>query len=213
MVPLQRALEADRYGFVAHALAVREGCTSIACNALKLLPYASQVRANLGAETFDRYVDRYQAVWAQPPSVPVAEAPAPQPAAVLTGGLGPRKMVNIDFPTAASIPPISIMNPEPGVKGPPSVAAAAGGANAAAGKAGGPPRPGHAARASRRPIRPSLPRRIRSTSRPSRHRPYRLPHRQQRRRRQALRRCSLIRSRRCPKQAGTGGARAVIQFA
>jgi hypothetical protein len=150
MLPLQRALEADRFGFVAHALAVREGCTSIECNALKLLRNPNQVRANLGAETFDRYVDRYQTVWAQPPAAPVADATPAPPALALTGALAPRKMVNIDFPSASSIPPISIMNPEPGAKGPPSVAAANGTnpqAPAAAGprrtrkQAGNPPEP------------------------------------------------------------------------
>jgi len=59
--------------------------------------------------------------------VPVAEAPHASPTATgPLGAPGSRKVtVNIDFPTAASIPPVNIMNPEP--KGPvlPGVAAAA----------------------------------------------------------------------------------------
>jgi len=53
----------------------------------------------------------------------VAEA-APAPAAG-SSGQGPRKIVNIDFPSAASIPAVSIMNPEPTGPVLPGVAAAA----------------------------------------------------------------------------------------
>jgi hypothetical protein len=101
-------------------------------------------------ETFDRYVDRYQTAWMQTSTAPVADATPSQPAPRQTGALGPRKMVNIDFPSASSIPPISIMNPEPGAKGPPSVAAAnranpqaraAAGPRRARKQAGNPPEP------------------------------------------------------------------------
>jgi hypothetical protein len=126
MAPLQRALEADRFGFVAHALAVREGCSNLDCGTLALLRNPNRIRANLNSETFERYVDRYQTVWAQPPPAPVADASQQSMTPAQLTASGQRKViVNIDFPTAASIPPISIMSPEPGVKGPPSVAAAA----------------------------------------------------------------------------------------
>jgi len=121
MTPLRRGLEADRFGFVAHAIAASEGCSNLDCKALELLGNPSQVRANLNAETFERYVDRHQTAWAQPAAAPVAEALPPAP--TQTGALAQRKvLVNIDFPTSASIPPISIMNPEP-TKGPLSIAA------------------------------------------------------------------------------------------
>jgi hypothetical protein len=118
LLPLRHSLEADRFGFVAHTLVVADRCTSDHCAALALLDNASQVRTNLSGQTLDRYLDRYLAVWAQPPATPVADATptgmTEQP---------PHKMVNIDFPTAASIPPVSIMNPEPA--GPPGAAAVA----------------------------------------------------------------------------------------
>src|SRR6202008_495141 len=111
--PLRRSLETDSFGFLAHALAVRDGCTGQNCTALDVLGDASRVRANLSGQTLERYLDRYATAWAQPPDVPVADAgttsgpaAAPQP-----GAPGQRKVVvNIDFPTAASIPPVSIMN-------------------------------------------------------------------------------------------------------
>lgn len=118
LLPLRHSLEADRFGFVAHTLVVADRCTGDHCAALALLDNASQVRANLSGQTLDRYLDRYLTVWAQPPTAPVADATP-------TGATEPpsHKMVNIDFPTAASIPPVSIMNPEPA--GPPTAAAVA----------------------------------------------------------------------------------------
>jgi hypothetical protein len=124
LLPLRRSVEADRFGFLAHALAVRDGCTSVDCKALAVLSDESHVRINLSATTFDRYLDRYVTVWAQPDAV--ADATANQPAAApQAGGMGPHKVVNIDFPTAASIPAVSIMNPEPAGKAVPGAAAAA----------------------------------------------------------------------------------------
>src|SRR5579864_5349433 len=129
LLPLRHSLETNAYGFLAHALAVRDGCTSQNCKALDVLHDARRVRANLSGQTLDRYLDRYLTAWAQQPDGPgpVADAatqsqpaPASQP-----GAPGQRKVVNIDFPTAASIPPVSIMNPEPGTKSTPAPASAA----------------------------------------------------------------------------------------
>jgi hypothetical protein len=125
LAPLRHSLETDAYGFVAHALAVRDGCTSQNCKALEVLRDASRVRANMRGQTLDRYLDRYLTVWALQPDgpAPVADAATPSQPTYQPGAQGPRKMVNIDFPTAASIPPVSIMNPEPGTKATPAVPA------------------------------------------------------------------------------------------
>ena len=127
--PLQRSLEMDSYGFLAHALAVRDGCTGQECKALDVLRDASRVRLNLSGQTLERYLDRYATAWAQAPDipVPVADAGAIQPAAAAQPGAPGQKkvVVNIDFPTSASIPPVSIMNPEPGTKPTPPAAGAA----------------------------------------------------------------------------------------
>jgi hypothetical protein len=123
LLPLRRSLEADRFGFLAHALAVRDGCTSENCKALDVLHDTNQVRINLSSGTLDRYLDHYLTAWAQPPEA--ATADATPTATAQPGAPPPRKMVNIDFPTADSIPPISIMNPEPVGKGAPAAAAAA----------------------------------------------------------------------------------------
>src|SRR5437764_956157 len=70
------ALDWTRTRFVAHILAMRDGCTSGRCNALALLRDPERVRANLSAQTFDRYVAHYLTTWAQP-DVPVADAAPP----------------------------------------------------------------------------------------------------------------------------------------
>jgi hypothetical protein len=124
LVPLRRSLEADRFGFVAQVLAVRDGCTSDDCKALALLHDPSHVRANLSGQTLTRYLDHYLTAWAQPPDVPpLADATSQSSAMGQPAAPGQHKIVDIDFPSAASIPAISIMNPEP--SGPPAAAAVA----------------------------------------------------------------------------------------
>jgi hypothetical protein len=126
LAPLRRSLETDRFGFVAHVLAVRDSCTGQSCKTLALFRDANRVRANLNAATIDRYLERYAALWSAGSDGPVAEGAQAQPAATAsTNGQGARKVVNIDFPSAASIPAVSIMNPEPSGPVLPGVAAAA----------------------------------------------------------------------------------------
>jgi hypothetical protein len=125
LLPLRRALEADRFGFVAHVLAVRDGCTNENCKALAMLHDPSRVRANLSAATLDRYLDHYLALWAAAPDGTVAEGASAPSVAPQVAAQATHKPVNIDFPTAASIPAVSIMNPEPSGPVLPGVAAAA----------------------------------------------------------------------------------------
>jgi hypothetical protein len=115
----RRAIELDRYGFAAHVLATRDGCTAEQCAAFALLRDTTVLKANLKAQAYDQYVSRYAAGWnkepekqapvaaAPPAGVPVAATPeASQPTGVPVSS-------KYDFPSAASIPPVSIMNSEP----------------------------------------------------------------------------------------------------
>jgi hypothetical protein len=115
---LRRAIEADRFGLVAQVLAARDGCTPEHCEALALLQDAARVTANLKSRKYENNVARYAASWSAPKE---AQATAPPP-------MSPPTVVSatkpIDFPTAASIPPISIMNAEPPLA-PPAAAAEA----------------------------------------------------------------------------------------
>jgi hypothetical protein len=120
LTPLRRAIELDRFGIVAHVLAIREGCTAERCPAFALLGDTGAIKANFKAQVFDQYVSRYVAGWnrSEPKSEPVAEKPAaePAPAPVASAPEPPAKTPvarKYDFPSAASIPPVSIMNAEP----------------------------------------------------------------------------------------------------
>jgi hypothetical protein len=125
LTPLRRSLEADRFGFVAHLFAMRGDCTSDRCAALAVLSDPTRVRTNLSGRTLDRYLDHYASAWAQA-DVPVADAAAAASGPPTAPGLAGQKkvLIDADFPSAASIPPVSIMNPEPKTL-PPGVAAAA----------------------------------------------------------------------------------------
>jgi hypothetical protein len=110
----QRALELDRYGLAAHVLAVRDGCTAEHCPAFAWLHDSAALKGNLRAEAFDSYVARYAAAWNADKPAPVASVPAPAEVATAPAASGPRPVSSkYDFPSAASIPPVSIMNPEP----------------------------------------------------------------------------------------------------
>ena len=103
----RRHAELDRYGLVAHVLATRNLCTVENCAAFALLRDSSIVRTNLRDRTFDNLVARYAEQWKARQDGPVVGSV--QPGAGKTGLAVAR---NIDFPSAASIPAISIMSPE-----------------------------------------------------------------------------------------------------
>lgn len=109
---LRHAVEADRYGLVAHVLATRLGCAAEQCDSFLLLRDASVVKANMAARTYQKNVERYAAGWSEQKIAPAVTNPpvAALPAApAMSAGTGPK----IDFPTSASIPPVSIMNEPP----------------------------------------------------------------------------------------------------
>jgi uncharacterized membrane protein YciS (DUF1049 family) len=117
LVPLRTALELDRFGIVAHVLR-HEGCTADRCDSLARLNDTSHVLVNLREQPFDEEVAKYAAAWNAPgrgsplDDSTVAAAPPPAPPANPTPGpasVAPR----FDFPSSQSIPPVSIMAPEP----------------------------------------------------------------------------------------------------
>jgi len=138
-VSTRRAIELDRYGIAAHVLAVRDGCTAERCGAFAMLQDAATLKANLKVSAFDTYVARYATVWGQ--GVPMAEKqPQATPAPVASASEPPAAPHPVDsrydFPSAASIPPVSIMNAEP-----PAPKEQTGTAGPAAGATGNPPVP------------------------------------------------------------------------
>lgn len=105
LVVLRRAIEQDRFGLVARVLDVRDGCTAEACDFFRLLENPRAIAANLTARAYDGLVARYAPSW---PAAAGKDAPTvPQVSAA------PGKPTEFDFPSASSIPPVSIMTGEP----------------------------------------------------------------------------------------------------
>ena len=115
MPGLRRTLEIDRFGFVAQVLANTYNCSAEACTLFGLFNDNTRLRANLKERPFDAFVARNSTAWSTPPSGPtVASAPptTPPPAPTTAGGPSPVPP-GFKVPSASSIPPVSIMNPEP----------------------------------------------------------------------------------------------------
>jgi hypothetical protein len=120
----RRALEADRFGIVAHVLASR-GCTADDCAAFKLMQDTTRVQANLKDRLFAARVAQYVANWPAS-TVATASAAAPAPASTSPSGAPSAPVASkFSFPSSASIPPVSIMSVEPGDNVPASNASAA----------------------------------------------------------------------------------------
>jgi hypothetical protein len=114
----RRAIELDRYGIAAHVLADRDGCTTERCAAFAMFQDTGALKANLKVRAFETYVARYAAAWGK--SEPGADkepqaSVAPLPPVASAGEPSAPHPVDsrYDFPSAASIPAVSIMNAEP----------------------------------------------------------------------------------------------------
>jgi hypothetical protein len=116
---LRRSIERDRYGVMAQVLQVRDHCTASDCAIFRFLTAPQQIAANIDAQLYNSLVSRYAPSWNAPP--PAAAGPvAALPPSMPTG-----KPTNAEFPTSASIPPVSIMTPEPPAAAPRAPAAVA----------------------------------------------------------------------------------------
>jgi len=107
---LRQNLAADRYGIVAHVLEATAGCSAERCDVFALVKDSSQIKANLKDSRFDRLVAKYSANWPTPGEHPQGVSDAGDTAAGARRGKA--SALHYDFPSAASIPPVSIMVPE-----------------------------------------------------------------------------------------------------
>ena len=76
---LRRAIEGDRFGFVAHVLMTR-GCTSTDCPDLKMVRDTSRIMSNMRSRAFDAHVNVHALAW-NPGGVTVNALAAPQASA------------------------------------------------------------------------------------------------------------------------------------
>jgi len=114
---IRRGIEDDRFGLVAQVLKSR-GCDAPDCADLKPLRDTGRILANMKSETFEVHVRQHADAW-QPSGATVAAAPPPQPSATTSAipAAPPSSSAAIpykyDYPSANSIPAVSIMNAEP----------------------------------------------------------------------------------------------------
>lgn len=109
---LRRAIERDRYGLVAHVLVARDHCQPSNCPAFQSLTDHSRIAANMEEELYEKLVTRYASSWnGAAATTQAAEPDTPPTPALASEPTG--KPTTIDYPTAASIPPVNIMTPEP----------------------------------------------------------------------------------------------------
>jgi hypothetical protein len=134
---LRHSIERDRYGLAAYVLLVRDHCTPSDCAAFRALTDHSRIVANMDERVYDGLITRYAASWNAPAPVvgAVGALPSSLPPSMPTG-----KPTNAEFPSAASTPPVSIMNPEPG-PGQAATRAAAAATNTPSARPAAPPRP------------------------------------------------------------------------
>jgi hypothetical protein len=112
LAELRRSIESDRFGLVARVLAVRDGCTPAACQVFTLLADPGRIAINLSEHSYELYVARHATAWPAGAKPPVAVATGggegeAQPPTAAAGRSG------LFFPSAASIPSVTIMNAEP----------------------------------------------------------------------------------------------------
>src|SRR4029077_14353988 len=79
MLILRRTLEADRFGVVAHVLAVRDGSAREQCRASAWLGDTSRIKVNLAERPFDARIKTYAASWPAAGGRALASTP-PSPA-------------------------------------------------------------------------------------------------------------------------------------
>jgi hypothetical protein len=108
LVRLRRAIEADRFGFVAQVLATRDGCTAAKCDALAMLSDAKRVNSNFNEHTYEGLVARNSVAWS-------ARDRAGAPASAAAGST---------FPPAT--PPVAAVSNEPPAPAPAQVPTSAG---------------------------------------------------------------------------------------
>jgi hypothetical protein len=109
---LRQSIERDRYGLMAYVLAVRDHCQPGDCAAYRALTDHNHIAANMDERVYEGLIARHAASWNAPP---LPMPPAAAPVAALPPSLPTGKPTNAEFPSAASTPPVSIMNPEPAI--------------------------------------------------------------------------------------------------
>lgn len=127
--PLRTALESDRFGTVSHVLQQRRQCTVARCDLLSLFDNPGRLHDNMRIGTFAALVARASEAWSEPGAAPPMATPAPPAVAAIRPPAAAPGTASADdelrppphaplppgykLPSSDSIPPVSIMDPEP----------------------------------------------------------------------------------------------------
>lgn len=122
----RRAMERDRYGLTAYVLQSRDHCMTGNCPAYASFTDHKQLDANMDGRTYEGLVTRYAPAWNAAAEVaatnPAAVAASSEPGAAVASNpalaglpttVPTGKPTTADFPSAASIPAVSIMTDTP----------------------------------------------------------------------------------------------------
>jgi hypothetical protein len=109
---LRRTLERDRYGLVAQVLVARDHCNDSDCQAFRAFSDTTQIKNNMRDRVYDATISRYASAWGGGPAAPAPVVATSAPPMPTTPGPTGRP-TSIEFPSAASIPPVNIMTSEP----------------------------------------------------------------------------------------------------
>jgi hypothetical protein len=112
---LRHTLERDRYGLVAQVLVARDHCSDTDCQTFRLFSDTSQISNNIRDHAYDVIINRYAVGWSGAGASPAVASVAPaMPTTPMPGAAAPAgRPTTIEFPSAASIPPVNIMTSEP----------------------------------------------------------------------------------------------------
>jgi hypothetical protein len=110
---LRRSIEHDRYGIVAQVLQVRDHCSPTECAVFRSLTDNHQIITNMDEHLYEGLVNRHAARWTAAPQVTASTAPGMGALAAYPPSMPTGKPTTMDFPSANSIPPVSIMSAEP----------------------------------------------------------------------------------------------------
>jgi hypothetical protein len=104
---LRISLQQDPFGLTANILTLRRGCTGTRCDDIAIFHDPARLWSNIRQKAFDANVARHAGAWRTPTA---GVMPGIVPTGSETRAPIPEKYA---LPSAASIPPVSIMNEEP----------------------------------------------------------------------------------------------------
>lgn len=109
---IKRAVERDRFGLVAHVIAVRERCVVTDCPLFRALADSDRIKANMKERLYDTLVARYSPSWTSANAMTAVPATAGLLPGMPAGPNVPSgRPTSVDFANSADIPPVSIMTP------------------------------------------------------------------------------------------------------